>query len=51
VYFLQQEVKPLPLSFLQRSLSLLLDLEMGLKQGADEVAILQTKVIELCDSK
>jgi DNA polymerase III subunit delta len=51
VYFLQQEVKPLSLSFLQQALNLLLDVEMSLKQGADEIATLQTKVIEICNSR
>lgn len=48
IYFLQQEVKPLPLPSLEQTLPLLLDLEFGLKQGSEPVALLQTKVIELC---
>lgn len=48
IYFLQQEVKFLPLASLQQSLPLLLDLEYSLKQGAEPIANLQTKVIELC---
>ncbi|KGF73079.1 DNA polymerase III subunit delta [Neosynechococcus sphagnicola sy1] len=48
IYFLQQEVKPLSLRRLRRTLGLLLDLETRLKQGAEEVSTLQTKIIELC---
>jgi DNA polymerase III subunit delta len=48
IYFLQQEVKGLRLDRLLQTLPLLLELEMGLKQGAEEVTFLQSKVIELC---
>ena len=48
IYFLQQEVKPLSLLSLQQTLPLLLDLEFGLKTGAEPLALLQTKAIELC---
>lgn len=48
IYFLQQEVKSLSVQQLISSLPLLLELEVNLKQGASEVSILQTKVIELC---
>jgi len=48
VYFLQREVAKLSVPQLQETLPILLDLELGLKQGAGEVALLQTKVIELC---
>jgi DNA polymerase-3 subunit delta len=48
IYFLKQEVKSLPLAKLQQVLPLLLELEYGLKQGAEEVSFCQTKVIELC---
>jgi DNA polymerase III subunit delta len=48
IYFLQKEVAPLPLDRLQQTLPLLLELEFGLKQGAEPIALLQTKVIELC---
>ncbi|MBV9385966.1 MAG: DNA polymerase III subunit delta [Chroococcidiopsidaceae cyanobacterium CP_BM_ER_R8_30] len=48
VYFLQQEVKPLALQHLISTLPLLLELEVGLKQGAEEISTLQTKVVELC---
>ncbi len=48
VYFLRQEVKSLSLNQLQKSLPLLLELEVSLKQGKEEISTLQTKVIELC---
>jgi DNA polymerase III subunit delta len=48
VYFLQQEVKAMPLARLKRILQLLLELEVSLKQGAEELSTLQIKVIELC---
>lgn len=48
IYYLQQDVKPLSLQHLQRSLPLLLELEVGLKQGADDLILMQSKVIELC---
>ncbi len=48
VYFLQQEVKPLSVQQLVSTLPLLLELEVSLKQGAEEISALQTKVIELC---
>lgn len=48
IYFLKQEVRSLSLAQLQRILPLLLELESDLKQGRNERATLQTKVIELC---
>lgn len=48
IYFLRKEVQPLKLIALQDSLFILLELESGLKQGADDVMLIQTKVIELC---
>jgi len=48
VYFLQQEVKSLSVQQLVSTLPLLLELEVSLKQGAEEMSALQTKVIELC---
>lgn len=48
VYFLQQDVLPLSLQQLVSTLPLLLELEVNLKQGAEEMLALQTKVIELC---
>jgi len=48
VYFLKQEVARVPLSALQASLSVLLDLEYSLKRGGDDLTTLQIKTIELC---
>jgi DNA polymerase-3 subunit delta len=48
VYFLQQEVKSLSLQQLVSTLPLLLELEVSLKQGAEDMSALLTKVIELC---
>ena len=47
VYFLQQEVKSLSIEQLAATLPLLLELEVSLKQGGEERAMLQTKVIQL----
>jgi DNA polymerase III subunit delta len=49
VFYLQKEVKPLKLASLQQSLPILLELEFGLKFGADPLELMQTKVIELCE--
>jgi DNA polymerase III subunit delta len=49
VYFLQKEVKPLRLASLQKTLPILLELEFGLKFGADPLELMQMKVIELCE--
>lgn len=48
IYFLLQEVRGLSSQQLQQTLPLLLELEMSLKQGAEELSTIQTKVIELC---
>ena len=48
VYFLQQEVKHLSPQQLASTLPLLLELEVSLKQGREQMSIFQTKVIELC---
>lgn len=48
IYFLQQEVRNLSLQKLQKTLPILLELEVSLKQGSEATATLQTKVIELC---
>ncbi|MEA5617879.1 DNA polymerase III subunit delta [Cronbergia sp. UHCC 0137] len=48
IYFIQQEVKSLSVTQLVSCLPLLLELEVSLKQGASEMIILQTKIIELC---
>ncbi len=48
LYFLKKELASLSLAQLQQTLPLLLELDYSLKRSADETAILQTKVIELC---
>ncbi|OLP15716.1 DNA polymerase III subunit delta [Leptolyngbya sp. 'hensonii'] len=48
IYFLKQEIRALSLKQLQQALFILLELEVQLKRGADELLILHTKVIELC---
>ncbi|MEB3292050.1 MAG: DNA polymerase III subunit delta [Synechococcales bacterium] len=48
IYFLRQEVASLSLTALQQTLPVLMALEFGLKRGADELAALQTAVIQLC---
>lgn len=48
VYFLQKEVKPLRLISLQQTLPILMELEFGLKFGADPLELMQMKVMELC---
>jgi DNA polymerase-3 subunit delta len=49
LYFLKQELVTISVEQLQQTLPLLLELEFSLKQqGGNEVALLQTKVIELC---
>jgi DNA polymerase-3 subunit delta len=48
IYFLRQEVKAITHEQLQKTLSILLDLEVSLKRGAEELSTLQTKAIELC---
>ena len=48
VYFLQKEVKPLRLASLQQTLPILMELEFGLKFGADPLELMQMKVMELC---
>lgn len=48
IYPLQQEVKHLSVEQLASTLPLLLELEVSLKQGSDQMSTLQTKAIELC---
>jgi DNA polymerase III subunit delta len=48
IYFLKQEVAGVSLVGLERSLSILLELEYGLKLGADPLMLCQVKLIELC---
>ncbi|HEY9763012.1 MAG TPA: DNA polymerase III subunit delta [Trichocoleus sp.] len=47
IFFLQKEVRMLSLQRLQQVLPLLMELEFGLKQGMEEQAALQTKMIEI----
>lgn len=47
IYYLQQEVKQLSIEQLVSTLPLLLELEVSLKQGREQMSM-QTKVIELC---
>ncbi|NER48810.1 MAG: DNA polymerase III subunit delta [Symploca sp. SIO1A3] len=48
IYFLSKEVSSLHLEQLISTLGVLLELEVQLKKGAEPLATLQTKVIELC---
>ncbi len=48
IYFLKQEVRSLSLVRLQRVMALLLELEVALKTGADEMQVLHTKIIQMC---
>jgi DNA polymerase III subunit delta len=47
VYFLQ-EVTPLRLASLEQTMPILMELEFGLKFGADPLELMQMKVMELC---
>ncbi|NET10721.1 MAG: DNA polymerase III subunit delta [Symploca sp. SIO2B6] len=48
IYFLKQEVRSMRLSACQQSMVHLLELEAGLKSGANDRILMSTKVIELC---
>ncbi len=48
IYFLKKEVQSLSLKALQQSLFTLRDLEAGLKLGGNEMMLMQTTVIQLC---
>ncbi|MDF5714086.1 MAG: DNA polymerase III subunit delta [Rhizonema sp. NSF051] len=48
IYFLQKDVQSLSVQQLIACFPLLLELETGLKQGASEMSVLQTKVVEIC---
>jgi len=48
LFFLRKELQSLSAAQLLATVPLLLDLEYGLKRGAEPMATLQTKVIELC---
>ncbi len=48
IYYLQKDVQSLSVQQLISCLPLLLELEVSLKQGASEMSVLQTKVVEIC---
>ena len=48
IYFLRKEVNSLSSQQLLAALPVLLEIELSLKQGAEPLSTLQTKVIELC---
>ena len=48
VYFLRQEVGKLSATKLLNTLPILLELEFALKRGAEPLATLQTKIVQLC---
>jgi DNA polymerase-3 subunit delta len=48
LYFLRQEVQPISSQALLQTLPLLLELEFSLKDGADDLAAMQTKIVQLC---
>lgn len=48
IYFIRKEVQSLSSQQLIKTLPLLLELEVSLKRGANPIATLQTKAIELC---
>jgi DNA polymerase III subunit delta len=48
VYFLQKEVRGLKLASLEQTMPILMELEFGLKFGADPLELMQMKVMELC---
>lgn len=48
LYFLRQEVAKVPVERLRQILPLLLELELALKEGADEKRSLQQQIIQLC---
>lgn len=48
IYFLKKEVQHLSLSQLMAMLPILLELDVSLKRGADQLSTLQTQVIKLC---
>uniref|UniRef100_A0A832H500 DNA polymerase III subunit delta n=1 Tax=Oscillatoriales cyanobacterium SpSt-402 TaxID=2282168 RepID=A0A832H500_9CYAN len=49
LYFLKQEIRTLSSSSLLQTLPVLLELEAGLKRGADDLISLQTNVVQLCE--
>ncbi len=49
LYFLRKDIAPMSLPALKKTLPLLMELEYQLKRTTDELSVLQTKTIELCD--
>jgi DNA polymerase III subunit delta len=48
VYYLQKEVRALRLASLEQTMPILMELEFGLKFGAEPMELMQMKVMELC---
>ncbi|MBP0022036.1 MAG: DNA polymerase III subunit delta [Cyanobacteria bacterium SBLK] len=48
IYFIRKEIQSVSSQQLLKTLPILLELEVNLKRGADPIAILQSKAIELC---
>jgi DNA polymerase III subunit delta len=48
VYYLQKEVRALKLASLEQTMPILMELEFGLKFGAEPMELMQMKVMELC---
>lgn len=48
IYFLKKEIDALSLGQLTSALTVILELEVNLKRGAEPLSSLQTKVVELC---
>lgn len=49
LYFMRKDIAPMTLPALKKTLPLLMELECQLKRSTDDLAVLQTKTIELCD--
>ncbi|APB32555.1 DNA polymerase III subunit delta [Gloeomargarita lithophora Alchichica-D10] len=48
IYFLEKEVRSLPLAALTQTLELLFEMELGIKRGAPAAVLLPTRMILLC---
>ena len=49
LYFMRKDIAPMSLPALKQTLPILMDLDYQLKRTTDELAVLQTKTIELCE--
>ncbi len=49
IYYLRQEIKSISSEKLVNTFPILLELELGIKQGCEPLSTLKTKVIELCE--